>query len=67
MGKKEECKHVLNHSETHCTICMKPTWQIAHDTGLDKIDIINEWINCVFDLVKNWKKNLVNLSYDLLK
>lgn len=40
-----ECNHVFNYEETHCTICMKPIWQIAHDTGMNELNALKEKVD----------------------
>jgi len=43
MPEDDKCNHVFNYEETYCTICLKPTWQIAHDSGMDKISELEKW------------------------
>ena len=40
-----DCEHIFDNSESICTVCLKPAWQIAQDTGMDELETLQEQIN----------------------
>jgi len=40
-----DCNHILNYEETHCTICLTPAWQIADESGIDKLNKLTDIVS----------------------
>jgi len=60
LSEKKKCKHVFNNEETHCTICMKPAWQIAHNNGEDYLENLKKDLKAALDYTTSWAKEFMN-------
>jgi len=54
----DDCKHILNYEETHCCLCMLPTWAIADENGINKLSELEQRI----DIIEQ-KVNDINIGF----
>jgi len=60
----DDCKHVLNYEETHCCLCMMPSWVIADENGINKLAKLEEKVELLREVIVHNTDDISSLRED---